>query len=46
MIEEDILADAADEQDATQLAAGVVESYVRRYPDQWSMFRPFWEKAH
>jgi KDO2-lipid IV(A) lauroyltransferase len=43
MIEDDVAAAAADERDATQRMAGIVERYVRRYPDQWCMFRPFWE---
>ena len=46
MIEDDVVAAAADERDATQRVAGVVEKYVKQYPDQWCMFRPFWEDAH
>jgi lauroyl/myristoyl acyltransferase len=45
MIEDDVLPAAGDELDATQRIATVVEEYVRRYPDQWCMFRPFWESA-
>jgi KDO2-lipid IV(A) lauroyltransferase len=45
MIEDDVAAGAGDERDATQRVAGVVEEYVKRYPDQWCMFRPFWEDA-
>lgn len=28
-----------------QKAAHVIEEYIRRYPDQWYMFYPFWKDA-
>jgi KDO2-lipid IV(A) lauroyltransferase len=43
MIEDDVSEAARDEIDATQRIAGVVEKYVKLYPDQWCMFRSFWE---
>jgi KDO2-lipid IV(A) lauroyltransferase len=46
MIEDDVMTASDNELDATQRVAGVVERYVRRYPDQWCMFRHFWEGAH
>jgi len=45
MIEDDVSMEAEDERDVTQLIATAVEKYVRRYPEQWCMFRPFWEDA-
>jgi lauroyl/myristoyl acyltransferase len=31
-----------DHQEITQKCARAIEDYVRRYPDQWSVFREFW----
>ncbi len=45
MIEDDVSTAAGGERDTTQRIVTVVERYVRRYPDQWCMFRPFWEDA-
>ena len=32
-----------DEENVTRMILEVVETYIRRYPDQWCIFRPFWE---
>jgi KDO2-lipid IV(A) lauroyltransferase len=42
-IEEEVPTENADEAGVTRLIVEVVETYIRRYPDQWCMFRPFWE---
>jgi lauroyl/myristoyl acyltransferase len=42
-IEEEISADGRDEVSLTGTIAAVVEDYIRRYVDQWCMFRPIWE---
>jgi lauroyl/myristoyl acyltransferase len=42
LIEEEIPIEGEDELSLTQKLATVVEDYVKRYPGQWCMFRPFW----
>lgn len=32
-----------DEETVTRMILKVVETYIKRYPDQWCMFRHFWE---
>jgi lauroyl/myristoyl acyltransferase len=44
-IEEPIPTDGENEASLTARAIAVVEAYVRRYPDQWCIFRPLWEAA-
>ena len=34
--------EAADEKNVTDLFLKVIERYIRDYPTQWYMFRPFW----
>ena len=43
VIEDEIPAEGCDEERITRMIVEVVETYIRRYPDQWCMFRPFWE---
>ena len=43
IIEDEIPVEGSDEERITRMIVGVVEAYIRRYPDQWCMFRPFWE---
>jgi lauroyl/myristoyl acyltransferase len=40
---EDEIPVEGDEEKITSMMVEVVERYIRRYPDQWCMFRPFWE---
>jgi lauroyl/myristoyl acyltransferase len=42
-IEEEIPTVGRDEESLTGSIATVVEDYIRRYVDQWCMFRPLWE---
>ena len=42
-IEEEIPIDGRDEESLTRRIATVVEDYIRRYADQWCMFRLIWE---
>jgi KDO2-lipid IV(A) lauroyltransferase len=44
-VEEPIPTDGEDEAGLTARALAVVEAYVRRYPEQWCIFRPLWEAA-
>jgi KDO2-lipid IV(A) lauroyltransferase len=43
IIEKEIYTGDRDEKAITRSIVGVVEEYVRRYPDQWCMFRPLGE---
>jgi KDO2-lipid IV(A) lauroyltransferase len=42
-IEDEVQVDHEDAEKTTLRAVRVVERYIRRYPDQWCMFRPLWE---
>jgi len=42
LIEDAIPTEGEDEASLTLRLAEVVESFVRRHPDQWCMFRPIW----
>jgi KDO2-lipid IV(A) lauroyltransferase len=42
---EDEIPCEGDEEALTRRIVEVVEAYIRRYPDQWCMFRPFWEAS-
>jgi KDO2-lipid IV(A) lauroyltransferase len=41
-IEEEIATQGEDEASLTVKLASVLEDFIRRYPDQWCMFRRFW----
>ena len=41
-VEEPIPGDGEDEADLTRRLLAVVEAYIKRHPEQWCMFRPFW----
>jgi KDO2-lipid IV(A) lauroyltransferase len=43
VIDDEIPVEGYDEARITRMIVEVVETYIRRYPDQWCMFRPFWE---
>jgi KDO2-lipid IV(A) lauroyltransferase len=43
IIVEDEIPVTGDEKAITMTIVKVVETYIKRYPDQWCMFRPFWE---
>lgn len=43
IIEDEIPVEEDDKERITRMIVEVVEGYIRRYPDQWCMFRPFWE---
>jgi len=43
IVVEDEIPVEGDEESVTRMILEVVETYIRRYPDQWCMFRPFWE---
>lgn len=44
VIGEEIDTGDRDEAAITRRITGVVEEYIRRYPDQWCIFRSLWEK--
>jgi KDO2-lipid IV(A) lauroyltransferase len=41
-IEEEVFTGDKDEAAITRRIVAVVEDYIRRYPDQWCVFRPIW----
>ncbi len=43
VIEDEIPTRGCDEAGITRMIVEVVEAYIKRYPEQWCMFRPFWE---